>query len=99
MELNETWQRSAAREVWEETGLVINDADIKVFDVASSVEGGVLLVFGEAPRIEITQAEFDAYTGSNETSERVVLRSSADVVFPLHAKMIDRWLQHTQADV
>src|SRR4029079_9297124 len=39
MELGETWQESAARELREETGIVVAPAGFTVFDVASTGHG------------------------------------------------------------
>lgn len=51
MELNETWQAGAARELWEETGLVVAnpDAQIQLLDAGVSAAKDELIVIGTAP--------------------------------------------------
>lgn len=51
MELNETWQAGAARELCEETGLVVADPDaqIQLLDAGVSAAKDELIVIGTAP--------------------------------------------------
>src|SRR5512135_344187 len=45
----ESWQQAGARELFEETGIVIRPEDLREFRVKSAPSGTTLLVFGVAP--------------------------------------------------
>jgi NADH pyrophosphatase NudC (nudix superfamily) len=83
----ETWQQAAARELFEETGLRIDAAEMEHFRTLSSDRGdGVLLVFGRArPRAVEVLAGFVPTT---ETSELVVIRGATKLAFPLHTQVV-----------
>lgn len=87
VDFGETWQRAAARELWEETGLRIDAGEVEHFRTLSSESGdGALLIFGRArPR------SADVLTGfvpTAETSELVVIRGATELAFPLHAQAV-----------
>jgi ADP-ribose pyrophosphatase YjhB (NUDIX family) len=82
--LGETWQEAGAREVWEETGLRLDPAEIRDFAVLTA--DGYLLVFGLAA--SRTAADLPPFTPTNETSERVVLPGPADLAFSLHTQAL-----------
>jgi 8-oxo-dGTP diphosphatase len=48
IEVGESWQEAAARELREETTILADAADVRLFDV-QSVESGNLIVFGVLP--------------------------------------------------
>jgi ADP-ribose pyrophosphatase YjhB (NUDIX family) len=83
----ETWQQAVARELFEETGLRIDAAEVEHFRTVSSDRGdGVLLVFGRArPRGPDIQSEF---VPTAETSELVVIRGATELAFPLHTQAV-----------
>lgn len=83
----ETWQQAAARELFEETGLRIDAAEVEHLRTVSSERGdGVLLIFGRArPR----PAEFvSGFAPTAETSEAVVIRTATELAFPLHTDAV-----------
>ncbi|WP_460494602.1 NUDIX domain-containing protein [Dactylosporangium cerinum] len=49
IELGETWQEGMVRELREETTLLADPADVRLFDVQSTAQGN-LIVFGVLPR-------------------------------------------------
>jgi ADP-ribose pyrophosphatase YjhB (NUDIX family) len=83
----ETWQRAAARELFEETGIRIDAVEVEHFRTVSSESGdGVLLVFGRAgPRGPEVLAGF---APTAETSELVVIRAATELAFPLHTRAV-----------
>lgn len=87
IDLNETWQQAAARELFEETGITIDPDEIEHFRTHSSRLGdGVLLIFGRArPR---TWANLPAFQPTNETSETVVITGAQPLAFPLHTQAV-----------
>lgn len=88
IDLGETWQQAAAREVFEETQLQLDPADFRVFDVHSA-SNGVVLIFGHGPRLE--PADLPTFTPTAETSERVILTARTPLAFPLHTLCADRF--------
>jgi ADP-ribose pyrophosphatase YjhB (NUDIX family) len=81
----ESWQAAMARELREETGLVIEAAAFRQHRVCSSPAH--LLVFGLAPTLR--EAELPRFVPTDETSERVVVTAPPeDVAFPLHAEVV-----------
>ena len=94
IDLGESWQEAAARELNEETRLDVEPADVVVFDVVSAPDG-TLLVFGEAPPLgEDPTGSFEPLP---EVSELVVLDSPRSLAFDLHTKMVTRWFHSRDA--
>jgi len=89
IELNESWQQAAAREVFEETQLVLDPASFRVFDVCSAPDGTVL-IFGLTDPLE--SATLSAFTPTAETSERLVVADRMELAFPLHTRVAWRWM-------
>jgi ADP-ribose pyrophosphatase YjhB (NUDIX family) len=86
--VDESWQEAAAREVFEETGVRVDPAGIRLFDVQSAPDGTVL-IFGLAPRLR--SADLPSFTGTDETSERVVAVGPVELAFPLHTRVAARF--------
>lgn len=83
----ETWQQAAARELFEETGLRIDAAEVEHVRTLSSDRGdGVLLVFGRA-RLRSADA-LSGFTPTPETSELVVIHEATELAFPLHTQVV-----------
>lgn len=83
IDLNETWQEAAARELFEETGIRIHPVEVREFRVLSSTAGdGVLLIFGVTN--ERSSRTLPTFRPTNETSECVVIQGPAELAFPLH---------------
>ena len=86
VELGESWQEAAARELAEETGVQADPAMIRELRVLSAPDG-TLLVFGAVP--EVARDALDAFAPSPEVAGlEVLLASSDDIVFPLHAQVV-----------
>ena len=81
VDFDETWQAAAASELREEAGVVIDPAEIQVFDVASARDGS-LLVFGLGRRR--TKRALPPFHPTAETTERVVLTAPTKLAFALH---------------
>lgn len=81
----ESWQAACARELREETNVVIDPAGIRERRVLSAPDG-TLLVFGQAPRV--AERSLPAFSPTSETSERLVVRAPMDLAFPLHTQVL-----------
>jgi ADP-ribose pyrophosphatase YjhB (NUDIX family) len=89
MEVDETWQEGAARELREETAVIVDPADILPFATLSDPRGGFLLVFGLAPAR--TADSLPPFVPSNEVSELVVIPAAQELAFPLHTRAAAAW--------
>jgi ADP-ribose pyrophosphatase YjhB (NUDIX family) len=86
--LGETWQEAGAREVLEETGVVIDPREIRDFRVLSAPEG-MVLIFGLArPR---ALAELPPLQASDEASECIIGRADAEIAFELHRQVVEEF--------
>ena len=88
--LGESWQRAATREVEEETGLVVDTAGVRDFRVLSAPDGTVL-VFGTAGALPANALDVAAFEPSHETSELVIVRAAQELAFPLHTQVLAAW--------
>jgi ADP-ribose pyrophosphatase YjhB (NUDIX family) len=82
---NESWQEAGSREVFEETGIFVDPAEIREYRVCSAPDG-TLIIFGMAsPRAAATLPLFFA---NEEASERLILTAPAAMAFGLHSDMV-----------
>lgn len=88
VDLGESWQQAAVRELAEETGLQADADAVEVFDVLSAPDGTVL-IFGVAPALD--EAAIDGFEPNAEASELVVLREPRALAFDLHTEIARRW--------
>jgi ADP-ribose pyrophosphatase YjhB (NUDIX family) len=88
----ESWQQGGAREVLEETGLVLKAEQITLLDVHSAPPGprsSNLLIFGLHP--EIPAETLPVFEPTDETEELCVLFEAVELAFPLHSLMLKRF--------
>lgn len=86
----ESWQVAAARELFEETGIVVESEQIKVFDVRSAPDS-TILIFGLAPNI--TLAALPDFVATDEASERLIVEEPVELAFSLHTQVIEQFFQ------
>jgi ADP-ribose pyrophosphatase YjhB (NUDIX family) len=88
--LGESWQQAAVREVYEETGIVVKTDEILEFGVRSA-EDGTLLIFGLAsPR---ASSDLLPFAPTDETTERAILTEPQELAFALHLEMVRRFFR------
>ncbi len=91
LEVGETWQEGAARELFEESGVRIDVKNISLYDLKSSEDGELLLVFGLAKPIKTV--DLSAFQHNFETSERVIVNQPVELAFPLHTAALKRYFE------
>jgi len=89
IEVGESWQAAAARELYEEAGVTIEPATVREFRVRSAPDGTVL-IFGQGPALRTT--DLPPFTPTPEASERVVLTELQALAFPLHTQVVKEFL-------
>jgi ADP-ribose pyrophosphatase YjhB (NUDIX family) len=90
IDVDETWQEAAVRELTEETGLDADPSAVRLFDTLSAPDG-TLLVFGLLPAID----ELPDFAPNDETLGLVVLSEPEPLGFELHTLVADRWFAET----
>lgn len=86
IEVGETWQQAAVRELREETGVDQDASDVRLVDALSALDG-MLLVFGEVPPL----ASLPAFVPNEETLALEVMTGPAELGFPLHTEVANDW--------
>jgi len=84
--LGETWQEAAAREVFEETGVALQTNEIREFGVRSAMDG-TLLIFGLARARSFSI--IPPFRPTDESIERLILTEPQDLAFDLHMEMVE----------
>lgn len=88
IEVGESWREAAVRELWEETTITADPAEVRLFDVHSARTGFTLLVFGLLPPRRL--ADLPPSQPTEEATEYLVLTEARQLVFPTHtAAMAD----------
>lgn len=85
IDYGETWQAAGAREVLEETGVVIAPDEIREYRVRSAADG-TLLVFGLARKR--AGASLPLFTPNPEASERVIVTEPLPMAFSQHTDIV-----------
>ncbi|HMQ34527.1 MAG TPA: NUDIX domain-containing protein [Chloroflexaceae bacterium] len=88
IEMHESWQQAAARELREEAGVTVRPETITDFGTRSTPDG-YLLVFGLGPQLRA--ADLTPFRPNREAEARLTLTAPADLAFPLHTEMVHRF--------
>jgi len=82
--LGESWEEAGAREVLEETGIVVDPAGIRHFGVGNGSDG-VIVIFGLAQ--PASPGDIPPFKPNEESTERLIIREAIDLAFPLHTEI------------
>jgi ADP-ribose pyrophosphatase YjhB (NUDIX family) len=83
VEWGESWQEAIARELREETGVVIDALSVREHLVRTTRDGK-LLVFGITEAVE--EAKLPIFEPNPEVSERSIITGPIELAFPLHTE-------------
>jgi ADP-ribose pyrophosphatase YjhB (NUDIX family) len=82
----ESWQQAGARELWEETGIVIQPESLREFRVKSAPGYNTLLVFGLAKLMRA--ADLPPFIPNEETQDIGVLTVPQELAFATHTEAL-----------
>jgi ADP-ribose pyrophosphatase YjhB (NUDIX family) len=91
LDLGETWQEGAQREMFEETGIRISAGEISLYDVQNGLDN-TLVVSGLAARQPRSCLQ---PFSSSETQEVALIEEPIELGFPLHNLLIRRYFAET----
>ena len=87
LDLGETWQQGARRELLEETGIDIAEQEISLYDVQNGLDD-TLVIFGLAKQQSI---ELFQPFSSAETQEVALIEEPIELGFPMHTEVVKRF--------
>ena len=84
IDAGETWQAAGAREVLEETGVVVSAETIQHTMTSSTPDGQFVLIFGRTERIQT----LPPFTKNLETTAIKTIHQPTELAFPLHTDAV-----------
>ena len=87
--LGQTWQEAGAREVLEETGVVIAPEVLRFVTVETTPDRRQNLLFCQSPPVE----HDGAFVHDAEVSEVPVFHEPLETAFPLHTRMVREFFE------
>jgi ADP-ribose pyrophosphatase YjhB (NUDIX family) len=92
----EGWQQAGARELLEETGIVIQPESIREFRVKSAPGGTTLMVFGIGPATR--SQDLPDFIPNEETQAVYVLTTPQELAFSTHTETLREYFASKQLD-
>jgi len=91
LDLGETWQEGAARELLEETGIPVSPEEITLYDVSNGLDNTLVISGLAAKQPRSCMKPFS----SPETQEIDLIEEPIELGFPLHNLLIRRYFTET----
>jgi 8-oxo-dGTP pyrophosphatase MutT (NUDIX family) len=95
IEVDETWQQAASRELREEVGLETDPETVRLYDTLSAPDG-TLLIFGLFPALS-TADDLPGLVPNHEVVGREVLHAPEPLGFELHTLVANRYFAQVAA--
>jgi ADP-ribose pyrophosphatase YjhB (NUDIX family) len=89
--LGQTWQEAGAREVLEETGVVIDPALLRVLAVETTPDRRHNILFCQSPPVD----HAGDFVHDAEVAEVLVIFEPVETAFPLHTAMVRAYFEET----
>jgi ADP-ribose pyrophosphatase YjhB (NUDIX family) len=89
--LGQTWQEAGAREVLEETGVVVTPASLRVVTVETTPDRRQNLLFCQSPPL----VHEGPFVYDAEVSGVLIIHEPVETAFPLHTEMVERFFERT----
>ena len=89
IDLGETWQQAAQREIREEINLESDPADFELDYVCNSTQGNILICSNYSYWVDFEQINF---LPNEEVTEIKMISSPMELAFPTHTEMLDKYL-------
>jgi 8-oxo-dGTP pyrophosphatase MutT (NUDIX family) len=89
--LGQTWQEAGAREVLEETGVLISPEALRVVTVETTPDRRQNLLFCQSPPVEHQVA----FVHDAEVSEPKVIYEPVETAFPLHTRAVGEFFENS----
>jgi 8-oxo-dGTP pyrophosphatase MutT (NUDIX family) len=87
LDVGESWQEGARRELWEETGIAIAASEMTLYDVQNGLDD-TLVIFGlSTPQPREVLKPFH----SAETQEVVLIEAPIELGFTMHTRVVTRY--------
>ncbi len=91
MDFGESWQAAGVRELFEETGIRIEEEEIQEFLVRSTPDGGIVIVFGiAAPR---KLGELPPFVPNEEILGWEILPGPVELAFSTHTEAVQKFFR------
>jgi ADP-ribose pyrophosphatase YjhB (NUDIX family) len=91
--LGQTWQEAGAREVLEETGVIITPETLRVVTVETTPDRRHNLIFCQSPPVE----HDGAFVHDAEVSEVLVVHEPVETPFPLHTQRVREFFERARS--
>lgn len=88
IEMHESWQHAAARELREEASVTVAPELITDFSVRSTTDG-YLLVFGLGPTLR--SSDLAPFQPNREAEARLIITAPTELAFPIHTEMVQQF--------
>jgi ADP-ribose pyrophosphatase YjhB (NUDIX family) len=92
LDLGETWQEGAVRELYEETGIQVSSSEISLYDVQNGLDNTIVISGLASQQPGNCLKPFS----SSETQEVALIKEPVELGFPLHNLLIRRYFAGTE---